>query len=380
MAAPPGGNVGGPPEAAELELLTNPRVKPSVAGKIEAAFSGIVSSVSGATRGQILENVPQTGSGVPPQAVAAVADPVREKVVEAEVGGGVATLPAAPEAAEIEVLTNPAAGQGGQIAEDISLGVVDGVSDATSERMSVVAGERGARLPPDVAAVVGEPVRAEVTEAVSLGENSGNGGMPFFLAFLGGLSGVIGATAIYVTSSLASGGSVSRAALWTFRVFLGLVFAAVFAGAEVGVAFGVLDAHRAAGIFEIYSFLALAIAAILLVTLALAQVFGYVGLILSLLLNVILGLVSSGGLAPIQALPGAYQAYAEWLPLRHAADGLRSLVFFDGRMAAGLESALWTLGAYVAVAMLFGYAVALARGMYAHRSKTVVKSRPEPQK
>ena len=82
----------------------------------------------------------------------------------------------------------------------------------------------------------------------------------------------------------------------------------------------------------------------------------------------ILGLVSSGGTAPVVALPPFYQDYANWLPLRYVIDGLRSLLFYDGSLdaasleggwrdslwflggggrseAAGLEDALWMIGA-----------------------------------
>jgi len=62
-----------------------------------------------------------------------------------------------------------------------------------------------------------------------------------------------------------------------------------------------------------------------------------------------LGLVSSGGTTPVVALPPFYQDHANWLPLRYAIDGLRSLLFYDGSLdAANLEGgwrdSLWFLG------------------------------------
>jgi hypothetical protein len=60
-------------------------------------------------------------------------------------------------------------------------------SRTRSERISEQAGKRGAQLPPEVAAVVGDPVRADVIEAQPVGPDSGNGQTPFFLAFLASL-------------------------------------------------------------------------------------------------------------------------------------------------------------------------------------------------
>ena len=139
-----------------------------------------------------------------------------------------------------------------------------------------------------------------------------------------------------------------------------------------------------------YLFLAVATTAAAAVTMLLAMAFGAAGI--SAVLNVILGLVSSGGLAPLEALPPFYQAYADWLPLRYVIDGLRSLLFYDGSLdaaslergwrdslwffgggerseAAGLEDAVWMIGAYLAVAAMLGYLISLFRNVFARRER-----------
>jgi hypothetical protein len=134
---------------------------------------------------------------------------------------------------------------------------------------------------------------------------------------------------------------------------------------------------------EVYLFLALGVAAAVGVTMLLATVLGAAGIPLGVILTVILGLVSSGGFAPLEALPPFYQAYADWLPLRYAVDGLRWLLFYDGTFdaaglegglrdalpffssddgssdVAGLEDAIWVLGAYLAGSVMLGYAPSL---------------------
>jgi hypothetical protein len=123
-----------------------------------------------------------------------------------------------------------------------------------------------------------------------------------------------------------------------------------------------------------------------------AAALGPAGVGISAVLGVILGLVSSGGLAPLEALLPFYQAYADWLPVRYVVDGLRSLLFYDGSLdaarlegglrdtlwflgddgrseAAGLEDAVWVLGAYLATAAVLGYVISLIQDLIARRKK-----------
>ncbi|MGB3633222.1 MAG: ABC transporter permease [Rubrobacteraceae bacterium] len=378
---PPGAPSGPPPgaempepEPAKLELLTSPSVRPATTGAVEDAFEGIVGGVSGATSERILGGLAEGGGPVPPPAAAVISDPVRGKVSKANVSDEVGPLPKAPKPAEIEVLSNPSAGPSASApVQNISTGIVQGVSQATSERLSEAAGEQGARLSPEVAAVIGDPVRANVTEAEPVGDNSGNGQSPFFLAFLANLAGFGGAAVVFfgvagVADGLASRGMrPSQTGLWTVMVLLGGLYTALVAGAEVGVAFGVVGVDHEAGLLSVFLFLVLAIAAIMAVVMVLMALFGAAGIGIAAVFGVLLGLVSAGGLAPIEALPGFYQAYADWLPLRYINDGLRSLLFFDGRSAAGLGDAFRVLGGYLVGAVVLGYLVAFIKDLVARQ-------------
>jgi ABC-2 family transporter len=401
LSGPP---VGVPPSAqppvlepAEIELLTSPAVRPSTTAQIENAFTGIVGGVSGATSEQILEGLSEQGVPVPQGAGAVISDPVKGNVSEADVSGEAGPLPKAPEPARIEVFTNPSAGQAvATPVRIISTGIVDAVSLATSERLSSAAAEQGAQLTPEVAAVIGDPVRADVTEAQPVGPDSGNGQSPFLLAFLVNLSGLIGGAVIFFLAAAERmeglGLRPSRTGLWTVRLLLGLVFSLLIAGAELLVAFGLLGVEHEASTAQVYLFLALATTAAVSVTMLFAVAFGPAGIAISAVLSVILGLVSSGGLAPLEALPPFYQAYADWLPLRYVIDGLRSLLFYDGSLdaarlesgwrdslwffdgggrseAAGLEDAVWMIGAYLAVAAVLGYLISLFRDVFARRGR-----------
>jgi YhgE/Pip-like protein len=388
------------PEPASIQLLTSPAVRPSTRGLIENAFSGIVGGVSGATSGRILGGLSEAGAPVPQGAGPVISDPVRGEIAEADVPDGAGPLPVAPARAEIEVLTNPAAGQtAAGPAENISTGLVEAVSRATGERLSWAAGEKGAQLTPEVAAVLGDPVRADVTEAERVGPDSGNGQSPFFLAFLANLSGLMGAAVVFFAvrgaaeALAARGRRVSESGLWTMRLLVGFLYAALVAAAELWVAFGLLGVEHDAGSGQVWAFLALAVGATLAATMLLVAALGTAGIGVAAVLTVLLGLVSSGGNAPLEALPGFYRAYADWLPLRYVIDGLRSMLFYGGELgaarleggwrdslwflggdgrseAAGLEDAVWVLVAYLAGSAVLGYAVSLLRDLFAGRPKT----------
>lgn len=391
------------PEPAGIELLTSPAVSPSTTGSIENAFAGIVGGVSGATSERILGALSETGAPVPPDAGTVISDPVKGEISEAGVSDKAGPLPKAPGPAKIEILTNQSAGQSvSTLAQNINTGIVAAVSGATSEQLSSAAGKQGAQLTPDVAALIGDPVRAEITDAQPVGPDSGNGQSPFFLAFLTNITGLIGgATIFFLVRGAADrlgerGSRPSHAGLWTVRLLLGLVFALLIAATELLVAFGLLGVEHEASTMQVYLFLALVMWAAVSVTMLFAVAFGPTGIGISAVLNVILGLVSSGGTTPLVALPPFYQDYANWLPLRYVIDGLRSLLFYDGSLdavrpesgwrdslwflgwggrseAAGLEDAGWMIGMYLVGSAALGYLISFARDRFARRKRKGVR-------
>jgi YhgE/Pip-like protein len=398
---PPGVPPSGQPPAPEptaIELLTSPAVRPSTTALIENAFTSIIGGVSSATSEQILGGLSEAGAPVPQGAGVVISDPVEGNVTEANVPGKAGPLPEAPKPAEIEVLTNPSAGQNvSTLAQNINTGIVAAVSGATSEQLSSAAGEQGAQITPEVAAVVGDPVQTELTDAQPVGRDSGNGQSPFFLAFLVNITGLVGgATIFFLVRGAADrleerGLRPSHTGMWTVRILLGLVAALILASVELWVAFGLLGVEREASTAQVYLFVALAMWAAMSVTMVLTVAFGPAGIGIAAVLNVILGLVSSGGTTPVVALPPFYQDYANWLPLRYGIDGLRSLLFYDGSLdaaslesgwrdslwflggggrryeAAGLEDAVWMIGMYLLGSVALGYLISLLRDLSATR-------------
>ena len=377
--APQQGDAALAPEPANIELLTSPAVRPATTGTIEQTFNGIVGGVSGATSEQILGVLSEQGAQVSSGAGADISDPVRGNVSGADISTDAGPLPEAPQPAQIEVLTNPSAGPtvSGPVT-NITTGMVQGISGATSDQLAEAAGERGARFTPEVAAVVGNPVQANFTEAEPVGDNTGSGQALFFLAFLTNLAGFAGAAIFFVITgmreSLASRGlRLSQTGLRTAALLLRVPYAALAAGMQMWVAFGLIGVEYEAPALQVFLFLTLAIAAIMAILMVLLALFGSAGMGIAVVLGVLLGLVSAGTLAPLEALPGFYRTYADWLPLRYVTDGLRSLLFFEGRAEAGPGDAVRVLGAYLVSSAAVGYVVYVTRDLLDRRRKGAKK-------
>ncbi len=78
---------------------------------------------------------------------------------------------------------------------------------------------------------------------------------------------------------------------------------------------------------------------------------GTAGLLVNLALFVILGLPSSGGTVPIEAIPTQFVWLAEFEPMHQVFLGVRSILYFDANYAAGLDRGIWMslLGILIAV-------------------------------
>ncbi|MET8430830.1 hypothetical protein [Nocardia sp. NPDC004860] len=81
---------------------------------------------------------------------------------------------------------------------------------------------------------------------------------------------------------------------------------------------------------------------------------GSVGVLVNLVLFVILGMPSAGGTIPAEATPRFFGRSADFEPLRQVYLAVRSLMFFDGRAAAGLERGFWMTAIGLAIGVISG--------------------------
>jgi len=265
------------------------------------------------------------------------------------------------EPANIEVLTNSAAGPAAnRAAQEVASRLVQGVSKSASEQLVARLSQASVQVAPQHAPFLAEPIRVTVTEAAPVGANSADGLAPFYLTFLAAISGLMGAGAIHFGLTRAA----SRLGLFSARLLLGLVLAPTLAALETWAAVGVLGMEHEASALAVFGLLALVVYASMAVVLLLVTNLGPAGLALGAVFNIVLGQITSGGATPLEALPASYCLLADWLPFRYATDAMRALLFRDGGLTPDvLTSALWALGAYLALAVLAGLAVALAQDL-----------------
>lgn len=171
--------------------------------------------------------------------------------------------------------------------------------------------------------------------------------MPFYLVFTALILGFIGANAIYGGLAAMVEALAVRAGRVAYRVrlifaatVLGLVLALLLGAVEALVAFGFYRVHHEAGAFYTFLFLALVAAVALFLALVLLAALGPRGGILTgSLLIISVGLATSGGTTPVQNLPAFFRALAGVLPFEYMTEGTRALLFYGGRLDAGLGDA-----------------------------------------
>jgi YhgE/Pip-like protein len=282
------------------------------------------------------------------------------------------------EAARIEILANSSAGPfASRTVDEILTGIVSSASRTTSELITGALEARGERVSPQRAAVLGEPVVAKPTDAQPTGENSGRGLMPFYLVFMALVLGFIGANAVYGGLTAVVEAPAVRAGHVAYRVqlifaatVLGLVLALLLGAVEVLVAFGFYGVHHEAGALYTLLFLALVAAVSLFLALVLLAALGPRGGILTgSLLIISVGLATSGGTTPVENLPAFFRALAGVLPFEYMTEGTRALLFYGGRLDAGLGDTLRVLLAYLVGAVLLGGLISLARDHLAQRAR-----------
>lgn len=317
-------------------------------------------------------------------------------VIPADYSARVAALfdpsgaPAGP--AEIEILTNPAAGSfAGAEAQQIATGVVATVSAETNAQLTRALSGAGATIAPEAARTIADPVQATVTVAQPVGEKSGRGLAPFYFAVMLAIAAYMSVSIVNVAVDFLGGAThleflaarirrpvvaLSRLAVWRARLLLSLAAAVLSGAVTTWITVGILGADVTNG-FQLGLFAVLATAAIAMVSLAFLTAFGQPGLVAGILFTIIYAVPASGGVYPREMVPDFFRSLA-WLPLRSVVDGARSLMFFDGRGASGLNAAIWMLVAYTAGAVAVSGLTAWGLDRFAARRSPAPAQAPRP--
>jgi YhgE/Pip-like protein len=308
--------------------------------------------------------------------------------------GGMSGTPA-----HIEILTNTSTGTlADSTAQRIENSMIGTISQSVHQQ-AVLAAQAAAlqaqqaaqaghpvTLPqPDAAAqyVLSDPVKPTITPVQPVDPKAAIGLAPMYLAVAMTIIGLLGAniinTGVDIARSLLRRTAPvdtlsrpsSRLAVWGIKFGL-ITLAAVIAG--LIVAWMTIDVlgmttHHA---WELAFFTMLGIEVNCTITLILVANIGLAGTLGAVIFTTVFGVPTSGGVYPLQMVPNFFTWLGGWLPMRYMVDGVRSLLYFNAQMDAGLGKALWVLGGYTVGIMLAGTLIAAARDYVARRHNVTV--------
>lgn len=102
---------------------------------------------------------------------------------------------------------------------------------------------------------------------------------------------------------------------------------------------------------------ALAISAVGITSVSVMSVFGSAGLLVNLFIFIVLGLPSSGGTVPIEAMPKMFEWLSTFEPMHQIYIATRAILYFDGHGAAGLTHGVAMTLVGLAVGVVLGAVV-----------------------
>jgi YhgE/Pip-like protein len=269
----------------------------------------------------------------------------------------------------IALLTNIRAGS---LGVSLALGVLQpaltDVSHAIGEHLKAIAPSGGAGV---TSALLANPLTISSVAYRPLPAHSGLGLSAFYVALLIMMCGFLGATIVNTAVDTALGYATSEVGPWWSQKMprrisrwqtllvkwaVAVPSTLLFTGLLLAVAAGILRMD-APHLWELWLFSWFAAAVIAVGTLALFAALGAVGQLVALLLFVYLGLASSGGTIPLQALGGFYRFVANFEPLRQILDGVRAILYFNAYGDAGLDRGLLLAAIGLVVWVVVGAAV-----------------------
>lgn len=281
-----------------------------------------------------------------------------------------AVAPAHTERPVITIFANPRAGTLGSSIASQTLNVAMGrASGEAGERiMAQVAAQTGG-APLAGAAEVGlaNPIDVQTTVYNPLPSGTGNGLSAFYYALLLLLAGFTGSIVVstlvdallgYVPAEL---GPVYRFAeqvrisrlqtlllKWVMMILVALITSAVYLAIASGLGMPI-DLG-----WQLWAFGVFAIAAVGITSTSLLSVLGTVGLLVSMLIFVILGLPSAGATVPLEAVPPFFRWLAKFEPMHQVFLGSRSLLYLRGGAGTGLNQSLIMTSVGLVVGVLLG--------------------------
>ncbi|MFB7057434.1 DUF3533 domain-containing protein [Streptomyces vinaceus] len=266
----------------------------------------------------------------------------------------------------VDVLTNPRAGSMGA---SFVTGNLQPALLAASHRIgdTLVASPEAASASAAAHIALSDPIAVSISPYRPLPPHSALGISAFYFMLMIIMSGYMGSILINSAVGVALGQAldvsgrtlryrkpvaISRVQAFLAKSLISTALAPLAATLlVVGCAFlGVDTPHM----MQLWLFSTAAIAAVGISAQALMAAFGQLGQLMAMFILLALALPSSGGTVPLQALPAFYRFLAHFEPARQLNDGVRAILYFDGRADAGLGRAVVAVSIAIVVSVAFG--------------------------
>ena len=261
------------------------------------------------------------------------------------------TLPGGvPAQADVDLETNQRLGSvGGSLATGVATPALGKISAAVGAQLKEAPGA-SAVTNPVLRSRLAIPFSVVTSEFRPLPSHTALGLSAFYLSLLTITAGFLGATVVNSSLDAALGFAATEIgvryrqrrplpinrwrtllAKWAVAGALAPVLTALI----LLFAVGVLGAD-APHVWYLWAFMSVATIGVAVGTLTLFAALGSLGQLVGMVIFIYLGLVSSGGTVPLQAVPGFYRIIGHVEPLRQILGGVRSIIYFGARSSAGL--------------------------------------------
>ena len=259
--------------------------------------------------------------------------------------------------ATLKILLNEGIGQSSSmIASNVLQLVAASTNQEVSDEIKIILKQKGILLSPENASLMDNPVQFKTENVLGLPDNLNKGMTPFVMVIISSITGMMGANMIrgYLRKANGdlenNGSSLSYTKIlkaeMIFSIFLAFGVSSV---SQIGV-FGFFGSSHTSSIFLIYPFSFFCCLTMISLFKSLSLIFGGWGMLVMFPIN-IMGIFSSGGPIPLSTLPIVHRIFSYILPTKYMVDGMRALLYYNGRMQAGLGTALFAISVYFIVTL-----------------------------
>jgi uncharacterized phage infection (PIP) family protein YhgE len=254
-----------------------------------------------------------------------------------------------PKPIEVKVLINEG---GGQMATSVAPAVLQSMVSSASANFSGELKQElikaNKQVSPQATSLLDQPITPTTSNVLGLPGDLNKGMTPFILVIIASITGFMGTQMVHgyvnkISEKMRERGlALSNTTVLLTDMLLGVILMVVTSSALMVVVFGFFNSNHSINVWPIWLFVVLCTLTMYFMFKMLSLTFGKWGILVMFPIN-IMGIFGSGGAIPLTGLPDFHRYLATVLPTRYMEDGLRSLVYFEGNMEAGLGTALWVL-------------------------------------